>query len=1150
MAVLSNTGILAGSSGGEPEDPPYEVSHSLRLSREDGAYLHKTFSGGDRNKGTISFWVKRGSNIGSHMTILTCWTGATNSNAYFDIGFATYGDSDELEFRDYGTGNSTFYHTGHSYRDPAAWMHICVNWNSELEDSMEEDRLTVWINGEQKDKSTFRYHEKWDGKDEDCEMFRGSSVMQVGRRNSSLTRYGDAYVAEVIGISGLQTTPDIFAEYNSDGVWVPREVVDNDNNNEIKLRTPNTDAGSPTWSTSHTSISGNRSGSGTGSYAWNMVFNGNWIADTSGYEQGCLPATNADPWVPQHVTWTGSDQIITWKNRMRMLIGFDDRGEDGIYVDVTTSSEGLQRFQGSGAGHISTSGNKYWAVVSEQPGTLEKVTHVMNAGGNTAVIWAIEVDGVVLKDDHTDATHHDPHSDSWYLKFDDSSNLGKDTFNATNFTNVNLTNSSSDENGGTLIQKTTGTYMGGHSGSGWSSTPPASGTNNTLLGTGRESVVYEFTPTIEGNGDIQCRQYSDGASTGAAKMRGYDGSSWGSWIDIDGGSGYAWQNRSLGVDDLQKFEIDYTGGGHDPHIAGFFLNGGTSNSDWWQFLRYSKGNSDQTVESPTNYGTDTGLGGEVRGNYCVLNSMQTEKAQSGTFSNSNLKFTAPGGGSGYPTVAGTMGVSTGKWYWEVWLDNLPANNYHGITKNSLFSLDLSVADTYPGKSENCYVVRTDNGKKYTNNADSSYGDAYAGGDTLQVALDLDNGKIWFGKNNVWPNSGNPATGANEAYSGLQTAGTGDYIPVFSSYNQGAFIANFGARPFKYQAPSGFKCLCSTNLPTTVKEKKGFESRLIRGNMDAKGWSFGPDFIWIKRRDTSNGFTLFDKIRGTTSRLDCQGTAAAETTSTAVTAFNDDGFTTGSNVNVGGDSVVAWCWEGGASITPSDSYDITPSAQYLNAAAGFSMTKWTGTGTASDKVPHALGITPGFVLSKSIDAVGHWQVKHRDAGNNAGLLMDSDSAADSSPTNGNLDEPSSDTFGFNNGSSTCDNVNESGTEYITYCWADIAGFSKFGYYVGNASAAGPFCYTGFRPGVLIIKSVDSRGWAIQDTARSPHNTIKYTLFPSADSGEYTSTGSSNHLVDFLSNGFRIRNTNTRFNTSAEKYLFMAWAEAPLKTARAR
>jgi hypothetical protein len=119
-------------------------------------------------------------------------------------------------------------------------------------------------------------------------------------------------------------------------------------------------------------------------------------------------------------------------------------------------------------------------------------------------------------------------------------------------------------------------------------------------------------------------------------------------------------------------------------------------------------------------------------------------------------------------------------------------------------------------------------------------------------------------------------------------------------------------------------------------------------------------------------------------------------------------------------------------------------------------------------------------------------------------------------------------------------------YVAYCWAEIAGFSKFGSYTGNGSADGPFIYTGFRPKFIIIKctsNVDS--WYMLDTSRSTYNATNQRLFANASSAE-----SSGDAMDILSNGFKNRSNTTLNNLNGGTYIYMAFAENPFKNALAR
>ena len=119
--------------------------------------------------------------------------------------------------------------------------------------------------------------------------------------------------------------------------------------------------------------------------------------------------------------------------------------------------------------------------------------------------------------------------------------------------------------------------------------------------------------------------------------------------------------------------------------------------------------------------------------------------------------------------------------------------------------------------------------------------------------------------------------------------------------------------------------------------------------------------------------------------------------------------------------------------------------------------------------------------------------------------------------------------------------------IAYCFKSIEGYSKFGAYGGNGSSNGAFVYLGFRPRYVVFKRQDSTSnWNIRDTARDPVNeTEEYLLFNSSEAA-----GTSGSKIDFLSNGFKHRNTSGAFNSSSGSYIYLAFAEHPFKYARAR
>ncbi|NBW21054.1 MAG: hypothetical protein EBR82_75135, partial [Caulobacteraceae bacterium] len=220
--------------------------------------------------------------------------------------------------------------------------------------------------------------------------------------------------------------------------------------------------------------------------------------------------------------------------------------------------------------------------------------------------------------------------------------------------------------------------------------------------------------------------------------------------------------------------------------------------------------NDSLVDVPTNGAqTDTGAGGEVRGNYCTWNPLG-----SGTqnFLNGNLQITRSS--AAYALARGTFGLTSGKWYWE-YTCVTDANEGVGVCTAA-----HPTSGTYLGQTADGWAYYsaglTSNGRKY-NNGFSTYGAAWGNGDVIGVAVDVDAQKIWFSKNGTWQDSGNPATGANAAYTNLPAGG-----PVFPATTQYASTTdchiNFGQRAFAYTAPSGFKALCTANLPAPLVTK--------------------------------------------------------------------------------------------------------------------------------------------------------------------------------------------------------------------------------------------------------------------------------------------------------------------------------------------
>ena len=320
----------------------------------------------------------------------------------------------------------------------------------------------------------------------------------------------------------------------------------------------------------------------------------------------------------------------------------------------------------------------------------------------------------------------------------------------------------------------------------------------------------------------------------------------------------------------------------------------------------------------------------------------------------------------------------------------------------------------------------------------------------------------------------------------------------------------------------------------------------------------PDFLWIKNREATFAHALFDSVRGSSKMLVSSSSDAEQTnpSSGGLTSFDSDGFTTDAgsgsnpyrNTNESGDGYVAWCWKAGTSFTndaSATSVGNTDSNGSASSIAGFSISKYVGAGSSTDiEVKHGLSVKPAVMLVKNIEEAGgnSWAVYHHkntSAPETDYLRLDTTNATTDNADIWNDTEPTSAVFtaGDHSGS------NRSGDDFISYHWNEVQGYSKFGKYTGNGNADSTFVYTGFRPAWVMIKrtTASSYNWMIFDNKRNTFNVIDDRL--RANTNDAEQTGSSTHILDFVSNGFKIRSSNSAIGGGGDPYVYMAFAEAP-------
>ena len=585
--------------------------------------------------------------------------------------------------------------------------------------------------------------------------------------------------------------------------------------------------------------------------------------------------------------------------------------------------------------------------------------------------------------------------------------------------------------------------------------------------------------------------------------------------------------------------------------------------------------------------SDCNMPDSPENNFCTLNGVA--KSAGLTLSEGNLQTN-----NANDFALGTIGVSSGKWYYENYI-NSTNGGFAGVYEADVGVYSTTVDDG--GNNPNGYGIYSD-GRKLRDGSYTSYGNAFqTAGDIIGVALDMDNGAIYFSKNGTWQNSATASeiaagTTTNAAFTGL----SGTMVARVGHYNNNnPTIVNFGQDDtfvgaissagntdtngrgvFKYAPPTDFLALCSANLPeptigpnSATQADDHFDQTLFDGTgsspLAVTGMGHQPDLLWLKRRDnaTNGHHILYDSTRGGTNALRSSTNTAEAQFGDMVITFQSDGFsftgTDGLNASSSYNNV-AWSWlaNGGTTVTNDASatgVGSIDSVYQANTTAGFSIVTYTGSssgnnGTAST-VAHGLDAVPKWIFFLPRDTydgcVYHAAVASDPATDK--LLLKTSTYADSNTA-------ASDDSGFFNDTEPTSTVFSVGTRkhsnsnggMVAYCWAEVEGFSKFGSLFGNASNNGAFVYTGFAVKWVMFKNVEATAaWIMQDTARDTFNVATKALVANFYYSESTVAARN---IDFLSNGFKLRTTAGDTNGNGQRIVYMAFAEAPFKYANAR